>query len=533
MLQYSRTKIVFVTLVVLWGALAALPNFFDEEGRKTLPGFLPEDTLSLGLDLKGGAHMLLEAQVDDIIRTELENLRGQVRDIRRSNRDISFRRIRIVDDAVRFEVANESMVERAREELRDLTAPSLTLNPLQTAPIQLVTLEEDGLVFRLSLTEEGTIAKQRDAVARAMEVIRRRVDPQGTRDITVRAQGDNRIILQVPGANDPEELKRLIETAAKLTFHDVDTNVTADDIARGRIPPGTEVLPLVDGGQLAVFSRVIVSGEDLVGASPGYDENNRPSVSFRFNNSGARRFGEHTRENLRRPFAIVLDNKIISAPTIQSAILTGSGQITGVGEIQEATELATLLEAGSLPVPLTIESQGTVDPSLGADSIAAGKVASIIGMVAVVLYMMASYGRFGFAANLALGINLVLIIGFLSLFQATLTLPGIAGIVLTIGMAVDANVLIFERIREEQNAGKKPFVAIESGYAQAFSTILDANITTFIAAAILYLLGSGPVQGFAVTLAVGILTSMFTAILLTRLFITLWLNRARPARLPI
>lgn len=533
MVRFPGWKIGFIALVVLWGSLAALPNFLGEGAQKSLPSFLPQSSLSLGLDLQGGVHMLLEAETDDVIRTELENLRGQVRDIRRENRDLTFRRLQISGNAVTFEVANEDMIDRAREELRVLTQPAIGLNPLGGAAVQTVELAQDELRFTLSLTDEGISVKQRDAIQRAMEVIRRRVDPQGTRDITVQAQGDNRIILQVPGESDPDGLRRLIETTAKLTFHDVDTSLADEDVIRGRVPPGVRALESMDGGIVPIFTRVIVSGEDLTGASPAFDQNGRPAVNFNFNATGGARFGEHTRKNVNRPFAIVLDDKVISAPRINTPILGGAGQITGNFDIQEAAELATLLEAGSLPVPLNIESQGTVGPQLGADSISAGKLASIIGMVAVVVYMILSYGGFGVAANLALAVNLVLIIGFLSLFQATLTLPGIAGIVLTIGMAVDANVLVFERIREEQAAGKKPGGALESGYAQAFSTILDANITTFIAAAILYLLGSGPVQGFAVTLAVGILTSMFTAILVTRFLLSVWLNWSRPARLPI
>ena len=533
MLQFSRIKIGFIVFVCLFGLAAAIPNFLSEDQRNALPGFLPSDTLSLGLDLRGGVHLLLEAKTEDVIAVRLENLAGQVQDLRRSVRALNFRNIQVDDRSVSFEVTREDMVERAREELLPLTQPTPGVNPLLSGGVQEVDLARDGTRFTLTLTDQGIQSQKRDAIQRSMQVIRDRVDPSGTREITLQPQGDDRIILQVPGADDPAALLRLIQTTAKLTFHDVDTSISPEDIARGRLRPSQLLLPLKDGGSVVIKKRVIVAGEDLIKANPSYDENGRPAVAFTFNNRGARRFGNHTRENVGRPFAIVLDDIVISAPRIISPILGGQGQITGVGNVEDATELATLLEAGALPVELTVMEQRTVGPDLGADSIEAGKLAAIVGFAAVIIYMLLSYGRFGLAANVALIVNLILIMGALSIFQATLTLPGIAGIVLTIGMAVDANVLIFERIREEQGAGRKPFAAMEQGYSQAFSTILDANITTFIAAAILYLLGSGPVQGFAVTLGIGIVTSMFTAVVLTRLLLATWVRRARPQVLPI
>ncbi len=534
MANFPRWKVIMILLVCTFGFLSALPNFVGEAGRAKLPNFLPDSTLSLGLDLQGGVHFLLGAETDDIIATKLENIAGEVRDIRRSVKSLNFRRIRIEDDSVKFEVSREDMIERARTELLPITQnTTLGTNPLLGGGVKEVELDRDGKEFTLSLTDQGIIAQKRDAITRAMEVVRKRVDPEGTREITLQPQGDDRIILQVPGADDPSELLRIIQTAAKLSFHDVETNISAADIAKGRARPGQMILPLRDGGEMSVKKRVIVSGADLTDARPSFDQNGRPAVAFQFNSSGGKRFGQHTASNIGRPFAIVLDGVIISAPRIQSAILGGSGIITGAGDTKETQELATLLKAGALPVPLQVLEQRTIGPDLGADSIAAGKLASIIGFIGVILYMVLSYGRFGLAANVALIANLILITGFLSLFQATLTLPGIAGIVLTIGMAVDANVLVFERIREEQRSGRKPIAAVDEGYAQAFSTILDANITTFLAAAILYVLGTGPVQGFAVTLAIGILTSMFTAILVTRLVLSLWLSKARPTKLPI
>lgn len=534
MLNFPRWKVVMILSVVLLGIITSLPNFLSEDQRQSLPGFMPADTLNLGLDLQGGVHLLWGAQTQDVVESRLANIADQVRDIRRSEKGLNFKGIKVVGDAVVFEVTRADMVPLALEKVKPITTTqTLGGNPMLGGGVEEMTLENEGSKFTVRLTEQGIALQKREAIARAMEVMRKRVDPDGTKEITLQPQGGDRIILEVPGADDPEEIKRLIGKTAKLTFHDVNTNVSQDDIANGRLRSRQKALPLKDGGMMVVHERVIVSGDDLVNARAAFDERGRPAVAFEFNRSGALRFAKHTRENLKRPFAIVLDEQIISAPVIQSVIAGGSGQITGIGGAAEAQELATLLKAGALPVKLTVLAERTVGPDLGADSIAAGELAALVGFIGVIIYMILSYGRFGLAANAALITNLILIMGALSLLQATLTLPGIAGIVLTIGMAVDANVLVFERIREEQNLGQKPFQAMERGYSQAFSTILDANITTFIAALVLYLLGSGPVQGFAVTLAIGILTSMFTAIMLTRYILSSWLRRARPETLPI
>ncbi|MBL4839173.1 MAG: protein translocase subunit SecD [Kordiimonadaceae bacterium] len=534
MLNFPRWKVVMILGVVLWGVLTALPNFLSESQRAALPGFMPSDTLNLGLDLQGGVHLLWGAQTEDVVTARLNNIADQIRDIRRSEKGLNFRKIRIEGQSVLFEITKEEMLPLAQEKLQPLTLSTTgAANPLLGGGVQEMTLENEGKTFTLTLTEQGIAVQKRDAIARAMGVMRKRVDPDGTKEITLQPQGGDRIILEVPGANDPEAIKKLIGKTAKLSFHDVVTGLSQSDIAKGRLRPRQKLLPLSDGGALVINERVIVSGDDLTDAKPSSDQNGRPAVSFTFNTAGSRRFANHTRKNIGRPFAIVLDGQIISAPTIQAAILGGSGIITGAGNVAETTELATLLKAGALPVKLTVLAERTVGPDLGADSIEAGSLAAIIGFIAVIIYMVLSYGKFGLAANVALITNLILIFGALSLLQATLTLPGIAGIVLTIGMAVDANVLIFERIREEQRAGKKPFQAMEQGYGQAFSTIIDANITTFIAAIVLYMLGTGPVQGFAVTLAIGILTSVFTAVLLARLILSTWLKRTRPTRLPI
>ncbi len=335
-------------------------------------------------------------------------------------------------------------------------------------------------------------------------------------------------------------MKALIGKTAKLTFQMVDVENSLQDAMAGRVPPGSMLFPMVDGGangqppMILVKSKIAVSGENLVDAQPSFDgRNNEPVVSFRFDTLGAKKFGDVTSKNVDRPFAIVLDGRVISAPVIREPILGGSGQISGGFSIEESNDLALLLRAGALPAPLSILEERTVGPGLGADSIAAGQIASIVGLVAVLIFMGVTYGRFGLYADIALVANMILILGSLSALQATLTLPGIAGIVLTIGMAVDANVLIFERIREEVRAGRTPISAIDAGYSRALTTIIDANVTTLIASVLLYAFGSGPVRGFAVTLSIGIVTSMFTAIMLTRLFVVVWLRSKRPDSLPI
>lgn len=543
MLNFPRWKVIMIALVCLYGITTALPNFLPENNRNSLPGFMPSQTLSLGLDLRGGVNLLFAAQTDDVIKARLENLEDQVRDISRTEarrRDIPraervlFADYRKGDTSVTMRLQNPDQAERARQLLLPLTQTTVgATNPVLGGGVQEVTLDRDEAIFTLSLTEQGIVVQQRDAISRAMEVIRRRVDPDGTKEITLQPQGNDRIILEVPGASDPAEIKAVVGETARLSFHDVVQGLSQDDMARGRVGAGAEAVPFRDGGAIVIKSREIVSGDDLTDAKPSYDQNGQPVVQFSFNLTGAKRFGTHTANNVGRPFAIKLDDTVISAPTINGPILGGSGIITGVGNIEEVNRLSTQLKSGALPVELTVLTERLIGPGVGADNIEAGSLAAIVGFVAVIIYMIVSYGRFGLAANVALITNLILITGTLSLFQATLTLPGIAGIVLTIGMAVDANVLIFERIREEQRTGAKPFQAMERGYGQAFSTIMDANITTFIAAAILYFLGTGPVQGFAVTLAIGILTSMFTAVVLTRFILASWLKRARWATLPI
>ena len=389
----------------------------------------------------------------------------------------------------------------------------------------LVNTESGGLV-RASLTEQTRRDRITATMQQTVEIIRRRIDATGTREASIQRQGERRVVVQVPGIQDPERIKELMGKTAKLTFRFVNENVRP---GVDRVPPGFEVLPSQDSQgprEYAVSKRVMVSGANLVDSQPTFEQG-QPVVSFRFDPVGAERFGRATSENVGRLFAIVLDDEVISAPVIRGPILGGTGIITGTFSVQEVNDLSLLLRAGALPAPLTFLEERTVGPGLGADSVAAGQIASILGLIFVVIFMGASYGLFGMLANLALMANLILIVAALSGLQATLTLPGIAGIVLTIGMAVDANVLIFERIREEARAGRGAVTAIDAGYRRAITTIVDSNLTTFIAAILLFLFGTGPVKGFAVTLAIGLVTSMFSAIMLTRLLVVLWLRRRR------
>jgi preprotein translocase subunit SecD len=407
----------------------------------------------------------------------------------------------------------------------------LNPNPL-SREIEVVEGEAGRIDVRL--TESAVRELQDAAVRQSLEIVRRRIDEVGTREPTIQRQGEDRILVQVPGEKDPESIKRLLGQTAKLTFHLVDLDTPLQQAVAGNLPPGSMLLPSDEEGQgqVVVRKRVEVSGESLIDAQPTFQQN-EPVVSFRFDTAGGRKFGNVTREHVGELLAIVLDDKVISSPRIREPILGGSGVISGSFTVETANELAVLLRAGALPAPLEIVEERSVGPDLGADSIAAGEIAGVVALVLVMALMMFYYGLFGVAACIALMVNLILLLGVLSALQATLTLPGIAGIVLTIGMAVDANVLIFERIREEVRTGRSPISAIDAGYREAMRTIIDANLTTLIAAVLLYAFGSGPVRGFAVTLGIGILTSMFTAISLTRLMVVSWLRRTRPAALPV
>ena len=522
MVYFSKWKIILVLAVVALGFVFATPNVMEKSTAESIPTWLPHKQVNLGLDLQGGSHLLLEVETDVVIKEQLESIVDGVRVSLRRDR-IRYTGLGVRGLGVGVTVRDSANVEKAVQLIRDID------NGIE--------VDTQGNRIILNLSDDAITERRNNALAQSIEIVRRRVDETGTREPTIQRQGDSRILLQLPGVEDPERVKRLLGRTAKMTFHLLCEN---QDAGRGRVPPGCMELPDADAanpqssGTYLVRRRVAVSGDRLVDAQASFSaQTNEPVVTFRFDTLGGKRFGDITRDNVGRPFAIVLDDKVISAPVIREPILGGNGQISGNFTVTEANDLALLLRAGALPAPLNILEERTVGPGLGADSIAAGKVASIIGLIAVIVFMILVYGLFGVFANVALAVNMILILAALSLFQATLTLPGIAGIVLTIGMAVDANVLIFERIKEEVRAGRTPISAIDAGYGRAITTIIDANLTTLIAALILFSFGSGPIKGFAVTLSIGIVTSMFTAIMLTRLLIVTWLRRRRPAALPV
>ncbi len=495
------------------------------------PAFLPSALVSLGLDLRGGAHLLAEIQLEDVHVDRMDALWPEVRDVLRANREQvgAIRRQSAPPGELRVSIANPEALADAVELVKGISRPIISLAGLASD-----TLDVSGTdsIIRVTLTEDERVATNNRTMQQSLEIIRRRVDEVGTREPIIQRQGADRIIIQVPGIGSAAELKELLGQTARLTFHHVIQTVNTGGAQSSN---RQVVYPDLETPELSyVLERVpVVSGEDLTDAQPDFDENGLPAVSFRFNPTGARKFGDYTAENIGLPFAIVLDGEVISAPVIRSHIPGGSGIITGQFTVEESTNLAVLLRAGALPASMVFLEERTVGPELGQDSIDAGKIACLVAAGAVLIFMVLSYGLFGLFANVALVVNLFLIFGILSILGATLTLPGIAGIVLTIGMAVDANVLVFERIREELKTARGPSRAIEMGYERALTAILDANITTLIAASILFMLGTGPVKGFSVTLGIGVVTSMFTAIFLTRLLVVTWYSRRRPRTLKL
>ena len=550
MLQISIWKRILIWLVCAVGLLLALPNGFysrveayndaqktdqheDKEADLAVwwPSFLPSGLLNLGLDLRGGAHLLAEVQMHEVYKVRMQALWPELRDKLREERE-TIGTIRLQNeptDKLIIKISKPEGISLASQIVRDISRPTVSVTGAGGSELD-VTGDGDLLIVQLS-KEEKTASDER-TLRQALEIIRRRIDEVGTREPTIQRQGRDRVLIQVPGMASAEELKDLIGTTAQLTFQPV---VSVESDPQSNAGYGNEVLPSIDeeGRYYVLETTAVVTGEDLVDAQPSFDQNGRPAVSFRFNPYGARRFGDYTAQNIGSPFAIVLDEEVISAPVIQSHIPGGSGIITGQFSIEESTNLAVLLRAGALPANLKFLEERTIGPELGADSIEAGKIACIIAFASVLLFMGLSYGLFGVFANIALVVNICLIFGILSAVGATLTLPGIAGIVLTIGMAVDANVLIFERIREELKTAKGPARAIELGYEKALSAIFDANVTTFITAVILFAMGSGPVRGFSITLGLGILTSVFTAIFVTRLLVIMWFERRRPKILEV
>lgn len=553
MLQFSLTKKILIWGVIALGFLFAMPNGFYNrveavndaraqiangdsspeliEAAADWPSFLPSALVNLGLDLRGGAHLLARVQVEQVYETRMNDYWPEVRDTLRVERETigTIRRVDGAIDELRVRISEPSQIARAVEVVSALARPVTSLSGAGSNDID-VTSDADMVVVRLSEAEK--IATDTRTMEQSLEIIRRRVDEAGTREPTIQRQGTDRILIQVPGIGSAEELKGIIGKTAKLTFHTV---VGRSSDANARVQSRQVLYPAQDeSGVYYILDKTpVITGEHLTDAQPAFDQNNSPAVNFRLNTTGARIFGQYTAENIGNPFAIVLDQEVVSAPTIQSHIPGGSGIITGQFGVEETTLLSIQLRAGALPAELTYLQEQTVGPDLGQDSIDAGKLACIVAFAAVLIFMILSYGLFGVFANIALVINVAMIFALLSFLGATLTLPGIAGIVLTIGMAVDANVLVFERIREELKKAKGARKAIELGYERALSAIIDANITTLIAAVILLVFGSGPVKGFAITLGLGIVTSVFTAIWVTRLLISIWFERKRPKTLEV
>ncbi len=506
MLFFSKTKTSLILFICLASILLSLVNFFPKNSK--ISKTFPNQKVSLGLDLRGGSHLLLQIDFNFYLKEKLANLRNDIK------AEFRKEKIRIIpalrNKKIVFETKNKEISRKAKRIIGKIDKD--------------VTINEDNGKIEILFSNPKIIKMRRDLVAQSIEIVRRRIDETGTKEPIIQAQGNDRILLQVPGLNNPTQIKNLLGQTAKMTFHFVDQDASANrDIIKMRDR---------DGRSYLIRKNVILSGDLLIDANATYYQG-EPAVSFRFNTIGTRKFAQITKDNMGRIFAIVLDGKVVTAPRINSVINQGMGVISGSFTVNEANDVALLLRAGALPAPLKIIEERTVGPSLGLDSIKSGALASIAGLILVAIFMVIFYKLFGLIANLALIVNIALILSALSLINATLTLPGIAGIVLTMGMAVDANVLIFERIKEEVRNNRNVIVAIDRGFSQAFRTILDSNITTLIAAILLYIFGNGPVRGFAVTLSFGILASMFSAIMLTRLMIAIWIKKRKPTSLTI
>ncbi|RUW72998.1 protein translocase subunit SecD, partial [Mesorhizobium sp. M1E.F.Ca.ET.063.01.1.1] len=501
MLYFSRLKMILIWLAVAVTVILAAPNLFPASTLAQLPSWVPKRQMTLGLDLQGGSHILLQMDQNDLIKDQLETTRDEIRTLLREAK-INYTGLSGTGRTVQVRISDQNQVDAAKAALKPITNP-VNAGLFTGGSVQSMTLDdsEPGLL-KFTVTDAGLKYRTTTALSQAIEVVERRVNALGTTEPIVQRQGDDRILVQVPGLQNPQRLKDIIGQTAKLTFQMVDTSMPVQDAMKGRPPAGDSILYSQDDPPVPylVENRVIVSGEDLSQATPTYNsQTNEPVVSFTFNSRGATRFGQATQQNVGKPFAIVLDNQVISAPVIREPILGGTGQISGNFTAESANDLAVLLRAGALPAKLTIIEERTVGPGLGQDSIHAGKIAGVIGSILVVAFMFVAYGFLGFLANVALAVHVAMIVGALSLLGATLTLPGIAGIVLTIGMAVDSNVLIYERIREERRNGRSVIQAIDTGFSKALATIVDSNVTSLIATVVLFFLGTGPVKGFAIT----------------------------------
>jgi preprotein translocase subunit SecD len=534
MLYFTRWKALAIVLTALVVCLCAVPNFFPEATVKTWPAWA-QRRLVLGLDLQGGSYLLLEVDANSVRKDRLEAVRDEARKVLREARIQFTGGITIRGDAVEARITKEGDVPTALSKLRDMSQP---LGGLMggTGQRDLEVTDAGGGLIRITVTQPAMLDRMRKTIEQSIQIVERRVNELGTVEPVIQRQGTDRILVQVPGLQDPTRLKELLGKTAKMEFRMVDTSVSPEQARQSGVPPDSELLDSATRGEASVVvkKQVLVSGGDLTDAQPSFDQRSgEPIVSFKFNTAGSRKFAQATTENVGLPFAIVLDNKVISAPVIREPITGGQGQISGSFTVQSANDLAILLRAGALPAPLTVVEERTVGPGLGQDSIEKGELAAYVGSILVIVFMLLTYRLFGVFANIAVMINVAMIFGLLSLLNATLTLPGIAGIVLTVGIAVDSNVLIYERIREELRHGRTPISAIDAGFTRALATILDSNITTFIAAAVLFYIGTGPVRGFAVTLGIGIITTVFTAFTLTRLIVAWWVQWKRPKTVPI
>lgn len=518
-MHMERWKVILIAALCAIGVLYSMPNFLGKETVQWLqantPSFFPNQTISLGLDLRGGSHLLLEVATDNVIDEHMQMVVDQTRTTLRAAK-VGYTDLGISDRSVRFKLTDVAQKDKAKEAIEDMDRE--------------LELSVKDNMFSLRMSDAKIAERKRAAVDQSVEIVRRRIDETGTREPSIQRQGSERILVQLPGVDDPEHIKNLLGQTAKLTFRLVDE--TADPTA-SHAPAGKEILPSREENRnYVVQKRIMVSGDTLVDAQPSFQEGT-PVVSFKFDSIGARRFGEATRTNVGHLFAIVLDDKVISAPVIREPILGGSGVISGHFTTQSAQDLALLLRAGALPAPIKVLEERTVGPGLGSDSITAGAMASMIGVVLVIAFFPVAYGLFGIFANIALVFNVVMMFAVLSILQATLTLPGIAGFVLTVAVAFDANVLVFERMREEKQAGRSVAGSIDAGFNNALSAIIDANTTTLIASILLFIYGSGPIKGFAVTLSIGVVTAIFSALMITRLIIITWARYAKPKTLPL
>jgi preprotein translocase subunit SecD len=537
MLHFAPWKIILVCLACLLGVIGTVPNFFPAATVAAWPGWVPKRQINLGLDLRGGAHFLLAMNIDELRRDWLDNIRGDVRSRLREAK-LAFSPPAVQAGSVQVRITDAAQTDEAIKQLQTLSQTIDGAVGLGTAARTNITITKgDAGLITLAPTEPGLRERESNAISAAIETVRRRVDPEGTREANIVRQGRDRILIQVPGIETQEQvaaIKDLLKQTAKLSFRMVHPTIDAAQVGDGRAPTGYRLVPSKENGAFELLQEIaVVGGEDLTDANPGFEQRtSAPIVSFKFNGSGSRKFCNASEENVGRRFAIVLDEKVISAPVIREKICGGSGQISGNFTVESANELAVLLRSGALPASLSIAEERTVGASLGADSIKAAQVASVVGTLLICAFMIFAYGLFGVFALIAVAFNIAIIVALMSLIGSTLTLPGIAGLLLTVGMAVDANVLIYERIREELRNGRTSINAIEAGFERAMGTIIDSNLTTLIAGVVMFWLGSGPIRGFAVTLSIGIVTTVFTAVTLTRLLIWLWLSAKKSKKIP-